>query len=136
MVSGSDSFVSILRGGRPVPGSMRRMFFHSRTRSAGIGRPPLRLKPSSGPKIGTPPRPMTLVVDDVEGPDDAVGEPVGRDGELDRHERPAVLVRGLVVPHVEHRWLAGDFLVHRARSGRRSPSPTNRGRKSWMTAHW
>ena len=83
------------------------------TRSAGIGRPPLRLKPP----VRAEDRDAAAVrrlVDDVEGPDDAVGEPVGRDGELDRHERPAVLVRGLVVAQVDHRWLSGDLLVHRA----------------------
>lgn len=30
------------------------MFLHSMTRSAGIGRPPLRLNPPSGPKIAMP----------------------------------------------------------------------------------
>ena len=44
-----------------------------------------------------------------------MAEPVGSDGELDRHERPAVLVRGPVVAQVDHRRLAGDLLVDRAR---------------------
>ena len=43
-----------------------------------------------------------------------MAEPVGRHGELDRHERPALPVGGLVVVEVDHRWLSGDLLVHRA----------------------
>ena len=85
--------------------------------SAGIGRPPLRLKPSFGPKIGTTPNLGSASVawlDDVEGSDEAVTEAIGRYGELDRHERPPVPVGGLVVVQVDHRRLPGDLLVHGA----------------------
>ena len=71
-------------------------------------KPPLRAEDRDAAAV------QRRVVDDVEGPNDAVAEPIGRDGELDRHERPAVLVRGLVVVQVDHRWLSGDLLVHRA----------------------
>src|SRR4029450_12231801 len=54
------------------------------------------------------------LVDDVEGPDEAVTEPVGRHGELDRHERTAILVSRLVVKQIDHRRLPDDFLVYRA----------------------
>ena len=57
VVRGSESLVSILRGLRAGnAGSTGRMCFHSTTRSAGTGRPPLRLNPPSAPKTGTPPR--------------------------------------------------------------------------------
>jgi hypothetical protein len=65
------------------------------TRSAVIGRPPLRLRPLARPKIDN-----AGLAENAEEPDEAVAEPVDRHRELHRHERPALSVRGFVVAEV------------------------------------
>ena len=133
-VSGNESFVSILRGLRAAKvGSTGRMFFHSTTRSEGIGRwsaveALIRAEDRDAAAV------QRRLVDHVERANDAVAEPIGRDGELDRHERPSVPIRRLVVGQADDRRLAGDLLgTRRHRPGR---GHRRRIRRCRITAHW
>ena len=69
------------------------MFFQSMTRSDGMG--PAAIEVTAA--FGSEDIDDSAVIEDIEGPDEAVAEPVGRDSELDRHERSVVPVCGLVV---------------------------------------
>jgi hypothetical protein len=60
----------------------------------------------------TPAADSAGVVEDVER--SRILWPVCRHGELERHERPALSVRGLVITEVDQRRLAGNLLVNGA----------------------